>query len=228
MPPLTPRPLSRDEVRGIDAKAASEFGMPTLVLMENAGRGAAELLRPRLGPGARVQILCGPGNNGGDGAVVARHLDAWGLAVRVDWLADPKKLSGDAAVQFGILEHSTFDQHAWPSGLGASSLDALLAGADWVVDGLFGTGLTRPLEGTFRDAVEALNRSGKPLLALDIPSGLDADRGVPLGAAVRAMLTATFVAPKIGFSAPGASEYLGEVRVVEIGVPRKALEAFRT
>ena len=91
-----------------------------------------------------------------------------------------------------------------------------------MVDGLLGTGLTRPVEGPLRAAIEAINRSGKPVLALDLPSGLDADRGEPLGAAVRARVTATFVAPKLGFSAPGASGYTGEVCVVGIGVPAEA------
>ena len=101
------------------------------------------------------------------------------------------------------------------------------SGADWVVDGLLGTGLTRPVEGTLRAAIEALNRSGKPVLALDLPSGLDADTGRPLGAAVRARATATFVAPKLGFAAPGAGDFTGEVAVVDIGVPRCLLEPFR-
>ena len=227
MSTLKLRPLARDEVRGIDARAADEFGMPTLVLMENAGRGAAEWLREGIaGASARVLILCGPGNNGGDGGVVARHLDAWGYDLRVVWLADPARLHGDAAVQWSILERSGVDQTAHAS-MDTARLDALIAEADWVVDGLLGTGLTRPVEGLLLAAIEAINRSGKPVLALDLPSGLDADRGVPLGAAVRARMTATFVAPKLGFAAPGASGYTGEVRVVEIGVPRRLLEAFR-
>jgi NAD(P)H-hydrate epimerase len=228
------RPLSRDEVRGIDARAAGEFGMPTLVLMENAGRGAADLLRERAGAAkgpdpVRVLVLCGPGNNGGDGGVVARHLDLWGFAVRVVWFADPGALRGDAAVQWAVLDRSGFDQRAWDDdpATNPGRLDALLAGADWVVDGLLGTGLTRPVEGALRAAIEAVNRSGKPVLALDLPSGLDADQGVPLGVAVRARVTATFVAPKLGFEAPGASGYTGEVVVVDIGAPRRLLEPFR-
>jgi NAD(P)H-hydrate epimerase len=228
MPPPSLRPLSRDEVRAIDARAAGEFGMPTLALMENAGRGAADLLRGRLGPESRVLILCGPGNNGGDGAVVARHLDVWGVSVRVVWFTDPANLRGDAAVQFRILERSGIDQSSWQADRDVASLDVLIAAADWVVDALLGTGLTRPVEGTLRTAVEAINRSGKPVLALDLPSGLDADRGAPLGTAVRATLTATFVAPKLGFAAPGASAYIGAVSVIEIGVPRRLLDAFGT
>jgi NAD(P)H-hydrate epimerase len=223
------RPLAREEVRGIDARAAEEFGMPTVILMENAGRGAAAWLRDRGAPAsARCVILCGPGNNGGDGGVVARHLDAWGYPVQVVWFADPRQLRGDAATQWQILERSGIDQTAWSdaSAVTPERLDALLAGAGWVVDGLLGTGLTRPVEGALREAIEAVNRAGKPVLALDLPSGLDADRGVPLGAAVRATATATFVAPKLGFGQPGARDYTGEVVVIDIGVPRRLLEPF--
>jgi NAD(P)H-hydrate epimerase len=100
---MTIRPLSRAEVRGIDARAAGDLGLPTLVLMENAGRGAAAWLAGRAAPQTRVLILCGPGNNGGDGGVLARHLDAWGYPVRVVWFASADRLQGDAAVQWRIL-----------------------------------------------------------------------------------------------------------------------------
>jgi NAD(P)H-hydrate epimerase len=228
---MTLRPLARVEVRDLDARAADDLGLPTLILMENAGRGAAALLRDRPGvpPSARSLILCGPGNNGGDGGVVARHLDAWGYPVRVVWFARPDRLRGDAATQWNILARSGLDQTAWEdeSSVTTDQLDALLAGADWIIDALLGTGLSRPVEGILRTVIEAINRAGKPVLALDLPSGLDADRGVPLGEAVRARATATFVAPKLGFSAPGASDYTGEVVVVDIGLPRCLLEPFR-
>ncbi|WP_250847190.1 NAD(P)H-hydrate epimerase [Aquisphaera insulae] len=234
---LSLRPLTRREVREIDATAARELKLPTLLLMENAGRGAAEWLAELAAPegrGAgslpRVLIACGPGNNGGDGGVVARHLDAWGFPVRIAWFAPRDRLAGDAAVQAEILEASEIRQEFRaeraedePS---AADLDALLADADWLVDGLLGTGLTRPVEGLLRRVVEAMNRSGKPVLALDLPSGLDADTGRPLGLAVKARATATFVAPKAGFAAEGASGYTGDVRVVDIGVPRRVLGAF--
>ncbi len=226
------RPLSRDEVRGIDARAAEDLGLPTLVLMENAGRGAADWLRGLgVGGSTRVLIACGPGNNGGDGGVVARHLDAWEVPVRVVWFAEADHLRGDAATQRDILARSGIDQSYWEPGAPdqdeAGRLDALLSGADWVVDGLLGTGLTRDVEGTLRVAIEAMNRSGKPVLALDLPSGLDADTGRPLGAAVRARATATFVAPKLGFAAADAGDFTGEVAVFDIGVPRCLLEPFR-
>jgi NAD(P)H-hydrate epimerase len=234
MNPLTLRPLSREEVRSIDARAADEVGLPTVILMENAGRGAAGVLSERFGRAGqggaapRVLVLCGPGNNGGDGGVVARHLDLWGFPVRVVWFADPGRLRGDAAVQWGILERSGIDQSAWHADAAdPAALDALIAGADVVVDGLLGTGLTRPVEGTLRAVIEAVNRAGNPVLSLDLPSGLDADRGIPLGEAVRATVTATFVAPKLGFGAPGARDYTGEVVVLDIGAPRRLLEPFR-
>jgi NAD(P)H-hydrate epimerase len=235
------RALSRQEVRSLDEQAARELSLPTLVLMENAGRGAAALLAERTGKASvppRVLILCGPGNNGGDGGVVARHLDAWGFHVRVVWFAHREKLRGDADIQWTILERSGIAQTSWyeteageaatkqGTEPGPAALDALLTGADWLIDGLLGTGLTRPVEGVLRQVIEAINRAGKPVLALDLPSGLDCDSGQPLGVAVRATATATFVAPKRGFEAPGAGAYTGEVAVVDIGLPRRLLAPF--
>jgi NAD(P)H-hydrate epimerase len=252
------RALSRQEVRRLDVQAAGELALPTLILMENAGRGAAAWLaelvaavppdaggRPLSPPASpqvpdvprgpalpKVLILCGPGNNGGDGAVVARHLDAWGFPVRVIWFTRSDQLRGDAAVQWAILEKSAVDQSAWfdsvpgESELDATRLAAIMAEADWLVDGLLGTGLSRPVEGPLRTVIEAMNGSGKPVLALDLPSGLDADTGQPLGVAVCASATATFVAAKLGFAAPGAFAYTGEVVVIDIGLPRCLLEPY--
>ena len=249
------RPLSRQEVRHLDAKAVKQLGLPTLILMENAGRGAAawlvklavgagtelaaqpfsalpsaelELLPPPALP--RVLILSGPGNNGGDGAVVARHLDAWGLAVQIVWFANREQLRGDAKTQWTILERSGVDQTAWFSSQSAdprpSELQSLVADADWLVDGLLGTGLTRPVEGPMQTVIEVMNGSNKPILALDVPSGLDADTGMPLGTAIRARATATFAAPKLGFAVAGAVAFTGEVAVIDIGLPRRLLKEF--
>ncbi|HZW29998.1 MAG TPA: NAD(P)H-hydrate epimerase [Isosphaeraceae bacterium] len=251
------RPLSREEVRRLDVQAAQELGLPSLLLMENAGRGAAGWLAELAGalspevhgrpfslpasmPGPdlprgpappRVLILCGPGNNGGDGGVVARHLDAWGFPVRVIWFARGDQLRGDAAVQWNILAKSGVAQSAWfddhpGAAIDPAALLPLLADADWLVDGLLGTGLSRPVEGPLRTVIEAVNQSGKPIFALDLPSGLDADTGQPLGVAVRANATATFAAAKLGFNAPGAADYTGEVAIIDIGLPRRLLEPY--
>ncbi len=218
------RPLTREEVRSIDRLAAGTYGLPTLVLMENAGRGAAEILRREVPAPARAVIACGMGNNGGDGGVVARHLDAAGYRVTVALFGETGSPSRDASVQIGILSASGVAMATAPAS--PAALDALFAGADWIVDGLLGTGLSRPVEGPLRQAIAAMNRSGRPILALDLPSGLDCDSGEPLGEAVRAAITATFVAPKVGFSRPGASAFTGRVEVVEIGVPRRILGPF--
>jgi NAD(P)H-hydrate epimerase len=192
-------------------------------------RGLSTPPRPAL---PRVLILCGPGNNGGDGGVVARHLDAWGFPVRVLWFVRSNQLRGDAAVQWAILQRSRIEQSAWfdvhqrEKEIDPASLAALLSDAGWLVDGLLGTGLSRPVDGPLRTVIEAINQSDKPVFALDLPSGLDADTGRPLGVAVRARATATFVAPKLGFAAPEAASYTGEVAVIDIGLPRCLLEPY--
>ena len=220
------RPLSRDEVRGIDARALEGFKVPTIVLMENAGRGAAAWLRDKLGGEGRVVIACGPGNNGGDGGVVARHLDAWGFDVRVAWFGDPARLKGDAATQRDILDRSGIEAVVVEDDAPLDRIDALWPGADWLVDALLGTGLTRPVEGLLARGIASMNRSDRPILALDLPSGLDADAGQPLGDAIHAAVTATFVAPKLGFAHQQAWAYTGEVVVIDIGVPRALLKTY--
>ena len=219
------RPLNRAEVRSLDRLAADHYHLPTLVLMENAGRAAAAWLRSRLRPEASVLIACGPGNNGGDGGVVARHLDAWGFKTRVVWFADRARIIGDAAVQHEILARSGIDQTHWLATT-CEGVDPLCRDADWLVDGLLGTGLTRPVEGLLAGVIAAMNQSGRPILALDLPSGLDTDTGEPLGVAIRATATVTFVACKVGFASEAAAPYLGEVHVADIGLPRKLLEPF--
>ena len=133
-----------------------------------------------------------------------------------EFLVQPSSIVGDATVR-ALIAANVF---------AAVSPPGIAAEADWVVDALLGTGLSRPVEGDLAAAIEALNRSRKPILALDLPSGLDADTGRPLGVAVRAEATATFVAPKLGFDAPGAAAYTGRVAVIDIGVPGRILEPF--
>jgi NAD(P)H-hydrate epimerase len=220
------RPLSRSEGRQIDVRALEDFKIPTVVLMENAGRGAADWLASQLQPGGNVVIACGPGNNGGDGGVVARHLDARGFKVEVLWFADPSRLQGDAAIQRDILDRAEITTAIIDPSRSDPQIDTLWQGADWLVDGLLGTGLTRPVEGLLARAIASMNRSNRPILALDIPSGLDADSGLPLGGAIRARATTTFVAPKLGFARPEARAFTGEVIVVDIGAPRALLQPF--
>jgi NAD(P)H-hydrate epimerase len=215
--------LSRDEVRAIDRRAIDEFGVPGVVLMENAGRGAAEVL-VALGVRGPVAVCCGKGNNGGDGFVIARHLDNRRLPVRVLLFARPEALTGDAAVNYRIISRSgvPINLHA-ESPVDAAALRRELESAEWVVDALFGTGLTGPLRAPFDGVVEAINAGPARVLAVDIPSGLDCDTGEPLGPCVRAAHTVTLVAAKKGFANPASHPWVGRVHVVDIGAPRAIL-----
>jgi NAD(P)H-hydrate epimerase len=215
--------LTREQARELDRRATEEFGVPGIVLMENAGRGMAELLL-KLGVGGPVAVCCGRGNNGGDGFVIARHLDNAGVNVRVLLFADPAGLTGDAAVNHRIIALSGVPVEVF--GVARRDEEKLrveLARADWVVDALLGSGLQGAVKAPLDGVIAGINAGGVRVFAVDIPSGLDADTGQPLGAAVRAQHTATVVAPKKGFAAPGAKEWLGQVHMVGMGAPRRLL-----
>jgi NAD(P)H-hydrate epimerase len=220
--------LSRTAVRELDHRAIHEFGVPGVVLMENAGREAAELLDRLNSDRQRVLILCGPGNNGGDGFVMARHLQNHGLDVDVLLFGEVERLSPDAKVNAVIWQRSAALWTAPADGRLDADHWRIIAGAPgWIVDALFGTGLTRPLGPPFDEVVAAVNASGRPILAVDIPSGLDCDTGEALGPTIRATHTATFVAPKLGFANPKARPWLGEVHVLDIGAPKKLVDEYR-
>lgn len=212
--------LTREEVRSLDRRAVEDYGVPSVVLMENAGRGAAEVLLS-LGIHGRVAICCGKGNNGGDGFVIARHLDNHRVSVRVLLFARPEDLSGDAAINYHILARTGLPVavHAGTP-VAMEAVRQELATAEWVVDALFGTGLGGSVRPPFDQVIAAMNDSPARVLAVDIPSGLDCDTGEPLGLAVRADHTVTFVAQKQGFANPAAHAWLGQVHVAGIGAPR--------
>ncbi len=218
--------LTREQARELDRRATEDYGVPGLVLMENAGRGMAELLLS-LGARGPVVVCCGPGNNGGDGFVIARHLDNAGVAVRVLLFVDPERLRGDAAMNYDIVVKSGLPLKVHSEGPDEDSLRSELDGAEWVVDALFGSGLKGPLRPPFDRVVSAINTGGARVLAVDVPSGLDCDTGRPMGPTVRAHHTATVVAPKKGFAESAAREWLGQVHVVGMGAPRRLLEGLR-
>lgn len=212
--------LTRMQVRALDRIALERFGIPGIVLMENAGRGAADSLARALAPrGDRIGIVCGRGNNGGDGFVMARHLRIRGEEPIVILLGEQAAFrgAGEAGVNFRILERMGLEIRSITD---PAELPRALEPLDIVVDAILGTGLTGEVRGMARAAVSAVNalRSSR-VFAVDIPSGLDCDSGVPLGAAVRACATATFASLKRGFLQPGAAEFTGMVEVVDIGCP---------
>jgi NAD(P)H-hydrate epimerase len=215
-------PFTREQARAFDECAIKTLGIPSLVLMENAGRGAAEVLRSFEAHGflkGRVVICCGKGNNGGDGLVMARHLANAGIDVLVLLFANPAELSPDAALEWKITQNMHLRSQVWADdSLDEAKLAIVFEKAQWIVDALFGTGLTGPVRPPFDRIIEVINASRKRVFAVDIPSGLDADTGEPTGSTIRAAFTATFVAHKIGFLNRTSNEWTGPVRVVDIGI----------
>jgi len=215
--------LTREQSRAVDRLAVEQFGMSGLVLMENAGRGCAELLI-KLGISGRVAICCGRGNNGGDGFVIARHLENAGIDVDVALFAEESRVEGDAAANLRILRMAGTPLRIMTGEIGQTQ--AFLTGADWIVDALLGTGVAGPLREPLAGVIGAINRQPARILAVDVPSGLDCDTGQPWGACVRATHTATMVAAKQGFAA--AARFVGEVHEIGIGIPRRLLTAFES
>jgi NAD(P)H-hydrate epimerase len=211
--------VTREQAREIDRRAIEQLGMPGVVLMENAGRNIAELLRS-LGVRGTVAVCCGPGNNGGDGFVIARHLDNAGVPVRVLLFSPPEKLSGDALVNYRVLTGGGVAVE-YVLASDEAVLRRELAAADWVVDALFGSGQRGPLRPPFGAVVRAINGSGARVLAVDVPSGLDCDTGLPQGDTVRASHTAMIAAPKRGLAEPSAAEWTGRFHLIDMGVPRR-------
>jgi NAD(P)H-hydrate epimerase len=219
--------LTREQSRRVDQLAQQQFGFSGLVLMENAGRGVADVLC-RLGIAGPVVICCGKGNNAGDGMVIARHLDLRGHAVRVLLWAEPDELTGDAAANFRILSKTDVPIEIFGATTDPARLAKFLDGAAWIVDALLGTGARGEPRPPLDAVIDQLNAAAAPKLAIDLPSGLDCDTGQPAGHTIRAAETCTFVATKIGFASPQAAPYLGRVHVLDIGVPRKLIELAKT
>jgi ADP-dependent NAD(P)H-hydrate dehydratase / NAD(P)H-hydrate epimerase len=213
------------EMRALD-RWTIEHGTPGRVLMERAGAGAACVLRERLrAPRGPVIVVCGRGNNGGDGFVVARHLRRTRVPVEV-WLAGrPEDVRGDAAAMLARWRRARGAVHDLGTPARVEALVRRLGSAAAVVDALFGTGLNAPVTGVAAAAIEAINRCGAPVLAVDVASGLSADTGMPLGTAVRATVTATFAYPKVGQLLYPGVEHTGLLAVVDIGIPAAALAA---
>ncbi len=210
-------------MRAVDRAAIQEYGIPGIVLMENAARGLttealAMLHEVRTKPPA-VLIVCGAGNNGGDGYALGRHLHNAGIDPRFIALGEPKP-GTDAAVNRGICRKIALRE------VPLDEIGSLMGEADLIIDAIFGTGLDRPVTGQSAKIIERINATGRPVLAVDVPSGLDCDTGQPLGATIRAARTVTFVAMKPGLAEPAAREFVGEVVVADIGAPIDLLRRF--
>lgn len=233
-PPLQ-RWFDRAGIRELDRLALEEFGIPSIVLMENAGRAVAEevIEECRASRNNDVLILCGRGNNGGDGLVVARHVHNQGIKVVVGLTASIENMKGDTRINAEIVRAMRVRTIAIDPDSPRRSLQRV-RGNPIILDALLGTGLDRPVSDALASVIGWINERraarGTPVIAVDLPSGLDCDSGTPLGIAVHASATVTLVGPKIGFKRREAKQYLGVVRVGDIGVPRELVErlAYRT
>lgn len=215
--------LTREQSRLVDRLAIEEYGFSGLVLMENAGRGTADVLC-RLGIDGVVVVCCGKGNNAGDGFVIARHIELRGHSVRVLLWAEPEELTGDAAANFQILTKMDVPIEVFGAVDDSGRLSKSLDGAAWIVDALLGTGALGEPRPPLDEVIEQLNAAAAPKLAVDLPSGLDCDTGRPAKHTIRAAETCTFLAAKPGFFAPEAAPYVGRLHVCDIGVPRKLID----
>lgn len=216
-----------EQMRTLDAVAIKRFGIPSIVLMENAGRGAVDTILRNIGDpaGEVVSIFVGPGNNGGDGLVIARHLHQKGARPQIFLLCKPDKLSGDAAVNLAIVQKLPVPVYPVLHEEDLADYEELLAASWLAVDAIFGTGLKRQVKDHFAEAIKRINRLTCPVLAVDVPSGLDSDSGQPLGFSVQADYTATFGLAKPGLvlHQPG-SQFVGALEVIDIGIPPQAVE----
>ena len=220
------RVLDTAQMREADRRTIDEIGIPSIVLMENAGRAVADAIDARFAARerGRVAVLCGRGSNGGDGLVVARVLAAREAAVSVVLLARAEEVKGDArtnldiARRLGLTVTEASGTAAW------EAIRPQVAAADLVVDALVGTGLRAPLEGLLATVVADVNAARRPVVAVDLPSGLSADTGACIGACLEARITVTLGAPKTPLVVSPAAERAGRVVVADIGIPARVVE----
>ncbi len=215
-----------EQMQELDRRSIENYKIPGIVLMENAGRGAAEVISKTFPNIQRwkVAVISGKGNNGGDGFVIARHLMNQGVVVKVFLLTDPRALRGDAETNYQVFYRMKGEVLPVPSSKDYQRIKKDLEKFDLLVDGIFGTGLDAEVRGYYREVIDHLNTLQKPIVAIDIPSGLDANTGKPLGTAIKATLTITFGLPKIGLLISPGLDYAGEVKVIDIGIPKKLVD----
>lgn len=220
--------LTRAQVREVDRISIERYHIPGIVLMENASRGVADEVVhewskrwPKM-PTMRILILCGGGNNGGDGLAAARHLTNRNFSVMIGLCADPAKYRGDALINWKIIQAMRIPCiDATPDAIRAFDCDL-------IVDAIFGTGLTETPREPFAQIVAAIADTKCPVVAIDLPSGLDCDTGFPHGPTLRAVRTVTFVAQKAGFANPASKQYTGEITVTDIGCPAALVDEVRS
>lgn len=217
--------VTAGEIRRIDQAANREYAIPGLLLMENAGRNVSGVILREYSKPCKVLVFVGQGNNGGDGLVAARHLANHGYSVQVALLEDPSRFKADPLLNFSIISKMKIPW-VWMADLPEGEISGYCREAELVVDAIFGIGIHSPVRGICEKAIFAINKSQRPVVSIDIPSGLDADTGRVHGVAVKATRTVTLALPKAGLFEGEGPEYAGEIEVVDIGLPRQLLQPF--
>jgi NAD(P)H-hydrate epimerase len=220
------RVLNAAQMRDADRQTIDDIGIPSMVLMENAGRQVVAALEAAYDDlsDKHVAVLCGPGNNGGDGFVVARTLHQRGVAVSVFVIATLTLVKGDARLNIEILGRlgltvvEISDEHAWDLHFSEISQCSL------IIDAIFGTGLKSPLAGMMETVAADVNASGIPVVAIDLPSGMSADHPEPIGECIQAAMTVTLAAPKLPLVLPPGEGKAGNIVVADIGIPSEVIE----
>ena len=218
------RTVTRSEMQEIDRRAITEYGIPGIILMENAGRRVYETaLGMSKGKRQKAVIFSGSGNNGGDGWVVARHLINNGGDVEAFLIGDENSIKEDAKTNFSILKNMKvkIPPIKTPQDIARLEIPSLLSGAGIIIDAICGIGITREVREPARNIIELINRAKVPVLSVDIPSGLDADTGSPLGVAIEAETTVTMGLAKKGLVCGGGPRYTGRLIVADISLPRE-------
>lgn len=218
--------VNAEQMQALDRGATSAYGIPSILLMENAARGLVDQIETDFGPlkAKRIVIFAGRGNNGGDGLAAARHLRMRGAKVAVYLFSETARVAGDARISLDIWKATGgrfFEQHNTSS----KQLQHDLSHSDLVIDALLGTGLSQAIRAPFDEAVNAINQCESPVVSVDIPTGISSDTGEILGAAVKADATYTMALPKWGHFLQDGMEQRGRLRVVDIGIPPELIEA---
>jgi NAD(P)H-hydrate epimerase len=208
--------ISCSEMKELDRYAIEVIGIPSIVLMENAALKVVKNISPK---SEKIVLVCGIGNNGGDGLAVARHLYLCGREVAVYLLGDPEGGTVDFKINLNILRNLNIEAKRIVEGNVLEDLRKSIQGSDLIVDAIFGIGISREVTGLYRKAIEIINESGKPVISVDIPSGLNGDTGDVMGVSVNAHKTITFHRVKTGLV--NAMEHTGEVIVEKIGIPER-------
>jgi len=220
------RLVKADEMQEMDRLTIHEMGIPGAVLMENAGRGSVRIFLEHFdpSPGSCAVVLCGPGNNGGDGYVMARYLNNAGIRIIVLVLGKAGRISGDALTNLKIIKRMKMDIREAPGPAEWRKTRRCLADCDYIIDGILGTGLNSSVKGYYSRVIQDVNSSGRPVMSIDIPSGLNSDTGQEMGAAIRADLTVTFGFPKLGQMLFPGADLVGRLARIDIGIPDMVAE----